>query len=129
MSNPYALAASLARPVARGWLTRTEADVSLLNAAMQAQRNGSPYDPVVVYGGLRHILSLHLEAEDRRRDRVAGRIRRRLKPLLALRKPRNVLLAEAHDVNGDAGFPLLEPEVAEIAAIEAYWDARRARHG
>jgi hypothetical protein len=48
-------------------------------------------------------------------------VKRRLRPLIALRKPSNVLLAEAHDVNGASGFPLEEREVNSIAATEMYW--------
>lgn len=119
--NPYPLAAELARPVARGHLTRTEADAALLAATLKAKRDGMTYDVRDVYRGLRHILSLHLEAEQRRRDLAAHRIRRRLKPLIAQRNPPNVLLAEAHDVNGAAGFPLAEDDVTQLTYTEMYW--------
>ena len=127
-SNPYDLAASLAKPVARGWLPLAHAHATLLATALQRHRLGSPYDPFHVFKGLRHILDLHLEAEERRRSIAEMRMRRRLRPLIALRKPRNVLLAEAHDVNGAEGFPFDEPDVTTITAREMYF-AGRQRHG
>jgi hypothetical protein len=109
--NPYAMAASLARPVARGYLSRTEADVALLLATPDTG----------AYRVARHILSERLRHLEGRRDVAWSRIRRRLKPLIAMRKTSNVLLAEAHDVNGAAGFPFAEPEVGDIVATEVYW--------
>lgn len=120
--NLYPLAAELARPVARGYLTRTQADATLLASTLQAKREGRlPYDVKDVFGGLRHILTLNLEREERRRDMAAYRIRRRLRPLIAVRKPSNVLLAEAHDVNGADGFPFTEADVDDMATTEMYF--------
>lgn len=130
-ANPYPLAASLARPVARGYLTLTEAHLALLEAALQAERDGSPYDPLLVYGGLRHILELHLEQLETTRAVAEMRMKRRLRPLIALRKPRHVLLAEAHDVNGSEGFPFPEEDVTDItvAEVSKAVQARRFSHG
>jgi hypothetical protein len=128
MAQAYALAAELARPVARGHLTLTDADAELLLTAFGLHRNGSPYDPLDVFSGLQHILRLHLERLEVARDLAAMRIRSRLRPLLALRKPSNVLLAEAHDVNGAAGFPFDEETVTAMATTEMYW-AMPARQG
>jgi hypothetical protein len=128
MAHAYALAAELAQPVARGYLTLTEAHVALLHAAIEAERAGSPHDPRDVWRGLRHILGLHLDRALTRRAIAKMHVRQRVRPLLALRKPRNVLLAEAHDVNGGEQFPLTEPEVADIADREIYFAGRR-HHG
>ena len=131
-SNPYRLAKCLARPVARGWLSHEDAEDCLLAEVLAARRRGTlgPYDPVTVYGGLRWILAQYLAAEEARRDLAAVRIRYRLKPLLAVRKPPNALLAEAHDVNGAAGFPLTEREITDCVAAEVYRSlpAGGARH-
>jgi hypothetical protein len=40
--------------------------------------------------------------------------------MIAVRRPSNVLRAEAHDLNGAAGFPLSEDEVDDIAAEEVW---------
>lgn len=124
--NPYDLAAELARPVARGYLSLSHAHAALLAAALAQQRLGSPYDAHDVYRGLQHVLGLHLERLERRRAVAEMRMKRRLRPLIALRKPRNVLLAEAHDVNGAEGFPFDEPDVSVIAAREVYFAGRRS---
>lgn len=129
-ANAYLLAEQLARPVARGYLTLNEAKATLLAAALRAYREGSPYEPEPVYQMLLHIFGQHLEKEQTRRGMTEMRVARRLKPLIALRKPRNVLLAEAHDVNGTEGFPLTEDEVADVAATEVYRasSGRRLNH-
>ena len=120
--NPYPLAAALARPVARGYLTLTEAHAELLLAACHAVRDGYPdHDAAGIWRLQRHVLRLHLEAEERRRDLAEARVKHRLRPLIALRKPPNVLRAEAHDVNGAAGFPLEEREVNGLVTTEIFW--------
>jgi hypothetical protein len=120
--NPYPLAKELARPVARGYLTLTEAHAELLLAACKAVRDGyQDQDAAGIWRLQRHVLGLYLEAEERRRDLAEARVKRRLRPLIALRKPPNVLLAEAHGVNGAEGFPLEEPEVNSIAVAEMHW--------
>jgi hypothetical protein len=117
--------------VARGHLTLTEAHAELLLAACQAVRTaGYPdQDAAGIWKLQRHVLGLHLEAEERRRDLAEARMKRRLRPLIALRKPPNVVLAEAHGVNGAAGFPLDEPEVNSIAVAEMYLAARSRQGG
>jgi hypothetical protein len=117
--------------VARGYITRTEADAALLASTLAAKRQGRlPHEVRDVFGGLRHILDLHLEKERVRRMMTAHRITRRISPLVTLRKPSNAVLAEAHDVNGADGFPLAEPEVSDMADLEMYWamPAARPRH-
>jgi len=128
--NPYRLAAELARPVARGYLTRTEADAALLAGTLRAKREGRlPYDVRDVFGGLRHILTLNLENEERRRAMTEHRIQRRIYSVIEKRKPSNVVLAEAHDVNGVDGFPFDETDVTTMAVVAmrraVRWEGRR----
>ena len=129
--SPYPLAASLARPVARGYLTRDDADACLLAATLRARRLGWPYDPVGTYGVARHVLGLRLAAEEQRRDGAASRIRRLLKPMIGMRKMPSALLAEAHGVNGNNDFPLTEEEVTDIVRTEVWWSlpVGGRRHG
>ena len=128
--SPYPLAASLARPVARGYLTRDDADACLLAATLRARRLGWPYDPVGTYGVARHVLGLRLEDEQQRRDGAASRIRHVIAPMI-LHKKSGALLAEAHGVNGDNGFPLDEAEVTDIVRTQVWWALRSGgrRHG
>jgi hypothetical protein len=117
------LAASLARPVARGWMSLGDAHASLIAEAVKAERTGDLGGLTApnMVKGLQHILSLHLEALERRRDLAAYRIRQRLRPLIASRRPSNVLFAEAHDVNGADDFPLAEEEVTDMVRREMYF--------
>jgi len=120
--SPYPLAKELARPVARGYLTLTEAHAELLLAACLAVRAGySDQDAAGIWRLQRHVLGLHLEAEERRRDLVEAQVKRRARKMIALRKPRNAVLAEAHGENGAAGFPLEEREVTNLVRSEMFW--------
>ena len=114
----HALAQQLARPVARGWISLTEAHVALLVAAARTDLGDLQFPDFV--RGTQYSLQLTLERENARRDLCAHRIRRTVAPMIAARKPRNVLLAEAHGINGEAGFPLIEEEVNDLVKTEVW---------
>ena len=130
MAHAYALAAELANPVARGYLSLTAAHTALLTGTVRAERLGklAPYKAADVYRLQQHILGMHLDRLMARRAIAESRIKNRIWPPMKQRKPRNVLLAEAHDVNGAAGFPFDEPDVTTITAREMHFAGRR-RHG
>jgi hypothetical protein len=130
MACAYALAAELANPVARGYLTLTTAHTEMLLSTVRAERLGElgPYKATDVFRLQKHILGLHLERLETQQAVTAMRIRSRIKPLLALRQPRNKVLAEAHGVNGADGFPFDEPDVTISADRQAFY-AGRQRHG
>ena len=113
------LAKSLASPVARGLLPHGIADSELLLAAVEARRGGEiTVDPIDLAAILKHILGLYVrELVDRRAIAKSG-IRETITGMFAVSAPLNRLLAEAHDANGDAGFPLREWEVTEFVGIE-----------
>jgi hypothetical protein len=119
----WKLPASLARPVARGYLPLEQAYAALIAATLQEERSGAlgPYDPVNIVRGLRHVLELHLHREAVWRGLAANRVPWTVKRLIRQRKPSNVLLAEAHGVNGASGFPLLEAEVSDVVENEVWW--------
>lgn len=125
--NPYDLARELARPVARGYLGRGEAYATMLAGTVRADRQGklAPYKAGDVFAHQAHIFRERLERLEIQRGVTELRIKRRIKPLLAMHKPRNVVLAEAHDVNGAAGFPFDESDVNTIATTEMYWAMQR----
>ena len=125
MTDLYRLAASLARPVARGWLSLDTAEDSL--AAYTVRTKLGPHEPDFVFGMARWILQQRLNAEEARRELAGSRIRQRLYPLIALHKPARALFAEAHDVNGGDGFPLEESEVNDLAATQMIMAASRHR--
>ena len=129
-ANPYALAAELARPVARGYLTRTDALSEMLTSTLAlARRNEiAGTEPTDVFRLQRHLFFQHLGRLEANRAIAEMRMTRRLRPLIALRKPSNVLAAEAHDVNGAEGFPFDEQAVNDITAREVFF-AGRQRHG
>jgi hypothetical protein len=78
------------------------------------------HDPVDVYRIARDILTQKLAAMHARRELAAHHIKRMLEPMIALHKPSRALLAEAHGVNGEEGFPLGEDEVTELATLEMH---------
>jgi hypothetical protein len=133
MTRLHAIAKGYARPVARGYLPLEHAHAGLIADTLGAERRGelAPYLASDVFAGLRHTLKLWLAIEEDRRAVAELHIRQRLRPLIAVRKPRNVLLAEAHGINGEEGFPFSEPEVTDVAA-EQVWSSLPVagrRHG
>lgn len=122
-TNLHRLAASLARPVARGWLSSEAAKDSLAVLTMRAKRKGTlgPYQPGAVFDTLCFTLDQRLKSEENKRDLATHHVRRAVAPMIAARQPSRALLAEAHGVNGAAGFPLTEDEVGEAVRIEVWW--------
>jgi hypothetical protein len=119
----YGLGKALARPVARGWLTLSQADCFIEHDAICAWRDGAlgPYDPDHVAAGLRHILRLKLRDERVRRALATHRIKQLLRPMIALHKRWGELMAESHGYNGENGFPLTENEVSDIVETEVWF--------
>ena len=120
------MARELARPVARGYLTHTEADVALIVRACGYPGN---YDPVDTARLALHLLRQHLRAEENRRALALCRIANTLRPMIARRAPKNQLLAEAHGVNGEMGFPLTEAEVTAAVVEQVWWALPSAPRG
>jgi len=128
-SKLFALSARLARPVALGQMSLTTADITLLNAADTAIRSRRMDRDLVRFTGyLQHVLRLNLAPLETRRAVVRARIKRVVAPLIAARAQSRRLLAEAHNTNGEAGFPLAEAEVTEIVRVEVFWATRRRRY-
>ena len=130
MAHAYALAAELAKPVARGHMPLSHAYAALLATTVRAERRGElgTYKAPDVFRLQKHILGLHLDRLIAKRAVTEGRLKQRIRPLIALRQPRNVVLAEAHDVNGAEGFPFDEPDATFLALREIHF-AGRQRHG
>jgi hypothetical protein len=130
MAHAYALAAELAQPVARGYLSQTQALAAMLAGTVGAERRGelAPFKATNVFRLQKHLLGQHLERLETKRAVTEMRIKRRIRPMIAVGKPRNAVLAEAHDVNGAEGFPFDEPDVNDIALGEVWLTGRR-RHG
>ncbi len=127
------MATQFARPVARGELHLSAAHSALINATLKAERENQlgTYKAAHIVKGLRHILRLNLDRDETRRAIAAARIKRTIRPLIAAHKPPNVLLAEAHGVNGADDFPFSEPEVTDLVTTEVYYSlppASRGRH-
>ena len=128
----YGLARSLARPVARGWLSLGEADSALITTTLAEERSGAlegrKASDTVAFK--RWLLRQELANQEAVRARATGGIRRIIRPMLETRQPPNAVLAEAHGHNGQSGFPLTEAEVSDIVRAERYWTQQRERrHG
>lgn len=123
MAHLYALPAELAQPVARGQLPLAHAYAAMLADTVRAERLGEmdPYKAPDVFRLQKHLLGQHLARAETKRALAEGRIVRVIKPMIAVRRPSNAVLAEAHGVNGAAGFPLAEDEVTDIVRTEMYW--------
>lgn len=123
---PYSLAVSLAKPVVRGMLAPHEARAAIANHVAKAEREGRlDYDPSDVIRFSRFLLASNINRLVTKRSVTALHIAQRIRPLIATKRPRNVVLAEAHDVNGAEGFQFAEPEVTGIVDREYYFAGRR----
>ena len=107
----------LGRAVSRGFLPHQQAEAALL-VGIARDRQGGVADRFRI---ARHILRQNINNHDAARDAVSGRIMRLLKPLIGIRAPWGVLMAEAHEANGAAGFPLDEDEVSQLVEVEVWW--------
>lgn len=121
--NIYGSAKELARPVARGDLSLTEADAGLIVATLREERRGEleGYKAADVVRLKRHLLRQYLHREEVARELAEHRIKRLVAPMIATRVRSNTVLAEAHGLNGQAGFPLTEDEVTGIVRQEAWF--------
>jgi anti-sigma factor RsiW len=131
MSDIAALTASLALPVTRGLLPLAHAE-GWITVAVARQRPKVADIPAAVNVWL-HVLAERVRQMEERQDLVALHIKRRLKPMVAARQPWNQLMAAAHDLNGQADFPLGEAEVSELVRTEVWFALppapRRITHG
>jgi len=127
-SHPYALAVSLARPVVRGHLTPYQARCAIAAHVSKAEREGRmDYDPGDVISFSRWLLASQIKRLEERRSLAAARIVWRVRPFIGTNRARNVILAEAHDVNGAEGFVFSEDEVTGIVDRELYYARRPGR--
>lgn len=129
--DPFALAKELAEPVAHGWLTESHAEGLLWTAVAGSRFDGTlHHDPHDVVKIALFVMHCHVDNAVARREEAAGRVRRRVRPLISTRARSSAIRAEAHDVNGEAGFPLSEDETDEIVKNEMFWAMQRDRqHG
>jgi hypothetical protein len=68
-----------------------------------------------------HAISQHRRLMRTWRTLAEGEVRRVVRRMAMVRRPANAILAEAHGVNGERGFPLTEREVDEVAYLTARW--------
>jgi hypothetical protein len=111
------LAASLARPVVRGWLPINQAEAALAASIARAERAGTSPGIGALDEKLaieRHILQLYIDREEQRRADVAHQIWRVVRPLILAGADRYRARAEAHDVNAANDFCFSEPEVEQV---------------
>src|SRR4051812_36990334 len=128
-----AYARTLAKPVARGLLPLCQAQAAVRVEVYRRARDGTldgDGDPEGAYRFVNVLLDQHLSTESGRIAETGGRVKRAIKPLIALRRPVNAIRAIAHDINATDGNPLTEPEVDRLVTEQLYWAVqppRRAR--
>lgn len=129
----YGMAREMGRPVARGELPLEHAFAACIAATLAAERAGElgRYKAHDVVRFQRWLVTEHARQEQRRRDLATHRIKRVVRPMIAVGKQSNVLLAEAHGVNGAGGVPLTEAEVTQVVAAEVWFSLPKGarRHG
>jgi hypothetical protein len=129
--NLYGLAREMGRPVARGEIPLAHADAALWVDTLQQERDGAlgPLYACDVARFKRWLLRQEVERQQVARDLAAHRVRRAVAPMLAAHRRSNAVLAEAHGVNGAAGFPLTEEEVTDVVRREMFFALPAAPRG
>jgi hypothetical protein len=112
----HATARALARPVVRGWMARHHANSALILAAMDEQASAGWERVLDTAKLLQWEMSQEIRNQQIVREITQQRVSRIAWQMLRAGKPRNAVLAEAHTINGDAGFPLAEKEVTAVVA-------------
>lgn len=127
----YGMAKELGKAVARTDLPLEHAYASCIAATLSAERAGDlgPYAAKDIVAHQRWLIQETAVAVSNARDLCAHKIRRTVAPLIARRKPPNMLLAEAHGVNGAQGFPLHESEVNDLVKTEVWYALPPASRG
>jgi hypothetical protein len=114
----------LAILVARGTYPAAEAQRELAaTLAWHAERAG------IRSVSCRALAADMLEEQAGIRDHAAWRIKQVIAPMLAAHRRSNAVLAEAHGVNGAAGFPLTEEEVTDVVRREMFFALPAAPRG
>lgn len=103
------MAYSFAKPITQGYLSGSQA-----YAALAVATDGDATALEKAWAAVQSAVALY---RDQQRI-VAAEIRIALEPLIGNFKPPNVLLAEAHGVNGERGFWLTEKQVHDITVQE-----------
>jgi hypothetical protein len=129
--NIYGIAREMGRPVARGEIPLVQADAAIICDTLAQERAGALGTLLApdVVRLKRHLLRQEMERHRVARELAAWRIERLVKSMVLLRKRSNAVLAEAHGVNGSAGFPLSEDEVNDIAHTEMHYGSTPAPGG
>ena len=60
------------------------------------------------------MIGEEIQTIEARIDRLGDAIRAEIRPMIQARAPRNLILARAHDLNGQAGFLIRESDVTDI---------------
>ena len=109
---------------------RRDADLPLehafaacIAATVAAERRGEigDYKASDIIAHQRWLVGMWAERETTRRDVAEHRIKRALRPMIAVHKPWGTLMSEAHGINGEAQYPLTEDEVSDMVRIEVWF--------
>ena len=116
MIDPTALANSLAVAVVKGFLPMHRAEAAIAATIGTAWRKGDlqdiPDPTVLIHSGC-FVLERKVEELESRREMVMEAMIAMAEPLIEAQTPIRRIRAELHDINGEAGFPLLEAEVEQ----------------
>jgi hypothetical protein len=125
MTDPGALAVSLARPVVRGLLPVDQAEAAIAVALRNADQGALPgigtFEERLKIDC--HILKINVDLLEARRCQIIGAITSTLRPLIAKLVFIGRLRAEAHDINAEGGGLLTDADV-EAEVVHLLYQAR-----
>ena len=130
MSNVFALASSLARPVARELMSLDHAEVAVAVACARAAREGALAGNADLADAIRistDILHRALINQDTALIHVRAAIDRVIWPMITKRVLIGRIRAEAHNLNADRGGLMTEAQVEDVIVDALYRAEARER--
>ena len=117
MTDPVALAVSLARPVVRGLLPIDHAGAAIAAAIARDERAGTSPGSGTFAEKLAivcHIMGLNIEREENRRAKAAHDIWQNARPMIQKGAARGAVRAQAHNINAEHNRAFEEHEVEDV---------------
>jgi hypothetical protein len=124
--DTFAAARSMARPVVRGWMPRSHAYAAIMATSFRTCGDDIPA-MFRDFRFRRHLLDQEINRLDVARQLAEYRIGRLVWRMADEARAQNAIFAAAHNINGDAGFPLTEEEVTDVVA-HTQTDRRKYLH-
>lgn len=116
---------SIARPVAKGNLSPGHAHAAIVAQLARGYEGQGEIDWQIKTWSW--LLDQNVSNYQALRERISGQIRIAVWDMIKLKKRSNEIMAEAHNINADNNYELIEEEVYNLVQAEFFVAIQRAR--